>query len=157
MIDTFNPILRNRILELPWWEKEDDLSKKEYYKIWEKLNFIDVDWRIKNYPINKEIITDFLLYHTWKIELSTGYFLFPSRISTCSLYINKEEKSQEELEKGVAHEIIHFVYRIKGGHIEESDKHIEDLIEQEAQRFVKENQGYVTKMLKNIWGLEFKR
>ena len=155
MIDPFNPIFRNKILELPWWKNESDLSKKEYYKIWEELNFMDVDWRIRNYPINKKIIADFLLHHTQDILFSTGYFLSPLRISTCNLYINKEEKNLDELEKGVAHEASHLIYRVQGWHLKKSEKKIEYLIEQEAQRFVKENKGYVTKMLRDIHGLEF--
>lgn len=151
----------NRILMLPWWEDYEELLKERIWpdlkrSLWKSITNEKLENRIKNYPITKELLNDFLYFHVERLIPHKGYCLSHRRKLKFTLFLNLEDEDNE-LELGIVHETNHFIYRIQGTGLIYPQKNedgsltsqglTEKLIEDEAQRFVKENNGIILKSL----------
>ena len=121
---------------------EDEFRPAAYYLI--------QDWRelsseIKKRPLSTEIINDFLTKNT--IAYLAGD---PREAAGGSMPISPgvfemeiAGKSREDVELTWIHELGHLIYKAGGTYEQTHYRKIEELIEEEARRFVAENPKYV--------------
>ena len=147
--------LFNRISQLPWW-KEDFYKFLEEYtwpNIEPRLNLYHTNTalqdRIKDFPVNQELVEDFLYFHVEELIQHKGYMLCRRRKLNFVMFMNFED-SKSEQELGIIHEANHFICRNLGtgtmphqnadGSLTEILA-MEESIENEAKRFVGYNEG----------------
>lgn len=149
--------LFSRISQLLWWQDYKEVLKEETFSsFWHSLASEELETRIKIFSITPELLNDFLYFHVADLINHDGYLLLPLRKLKFTLFLNLDD-DKSNLESGVVHEAAHFIYRVRGAGISvpcKNEEKIENLIEDEAKRFVKENEGIVLELLNKYFKLD---
>ena len=130
--------MKDSVMSLSWWKKYLESPWTWRYNALDTIHVEELQSRIERVPMTRRLTKDFLKYHIKKVKYYKKGFLlmpnfYPDSICKFTLFFNP---NSEEREIGFFHEVCHGIYKAKGNWLEE-------LIEEEAQRFCRENQKYV--------------
>lgn len=135
--------------KLPWNETID-FSKP----LWQKIPPKELKERIENYPLTRKLLKKTLLQYIEEIiPTERGYCLLPLSAKTFALFVQENPSDFHDFETGIIHELTHLIYRVQGNATIKSDNNnlIERIVEEASQKFQKNNAGYISKKLEEIF------